>query len=81
MGDPVEFNEKRPVSYGLMIRAVVSAIIATFFITMVWARFLFLETEIVTAKASFRAELKTLSARVDKRYARVVERLEELEAK
>ncbi len=59
MSDPIEFASLKVVSYGMMVKVVWSAIVATFFVTMIIARFLFVEKELVV-----------MSDRSDKRYAR-----------
>jgi hypothetical protein len=67
MGDPVEFQEKRMVSYGLMVKMVLSAIGITFMLSMIWARFLFMEKDFISMKESISTNIETITAEIEGR--------------
>ncbi len=59
MSTPVEFGDKKLVSYGLMVKTVIVVAFSVFAATMIWNRFLFMENELTIIKK-----------RMDTRYAR-----------
>jgi len=67
MGDPVEFASMKVVSYGLMVKAVWAAIVITAGVTMIFARFLFVEADQITTKAKVATNAKALATETTER--------------
>jgi hypothetical protein len=68
MADPVELKEKRRISFGLMVWVCALLVVGTFTLTTIYNRFIFVEKEI-----------QVISDRMDKRYSRLQDQIDELE--
>ncbi len=71
MSDPAEFAQMKVVSYGLMVKAIWAAIVVTAGVTMIFARFLFVEADQITTKANVAANVKAIATETNERKADV----------
>lgn len=76
MSSPVEFQEKKSISLGLFVWFLAGAITATFSLTMIYNRFLFVEEQMTDIKISIEymesqhdAEIEYFNGRLDRKVA------------